>query len=86
MIEEPAKGDPVEVARWMQAERVSLFQTVPSFGEQIMQAIEFLPAEIWLPHLEHLAVAGEVLKESLAETFLKNFGRHATLHNLYGPN
>jgi amino acid adenylation domain-containing protein len=85
MIEEFRKGDPVDVARWLESERISFFQTVPGFGEQVIQAIRSQEQARKLPRLESMAVAGEILKDGFAADFIRTLGDHAQLHNLYGP-
>jgi amino acid adenylation domain-containing protein len=82
------KAEPQAVVEWLRDERVTLFQTVPSFAAQVLGVIEQLAARIDeepLPHLEHVLLAGEVLPAKLARAWLALYPRRPVLYNLYGP-
>ncbi|WP_411574629.1 amino acid adenylation domain-containing protein [Streptomyces fradiae] len=76
------RRDPVAMASWLRAERVTQIQTVPGFLTVLTEALVRDGAA--LPDLEHLLLAGEVLPPSLAAAWADRPVR-PRLHNLYGP-
>ncbi|GGU98710.1 non-ribosomal peptide synthetase [Streptomyces litmocidini] len=76
------RRDPVALASWLRAERVTQIQTVPGFLAVLTEALDRDGAA--LPDLEHLLLAGEVLPPSLADAWADRPVR-PRLHNLYGP-
>ncbi|WP_460105521.1 amino acid adenylation domain-containing protein [Streptomyces sp. YKOK-J1] len=76
------RRDPVAMAAWLAAERITQIQTVPGFFAVLTEALDRGGAE--LPHLEHVLLAGEVLPPSLAAAWADRTVR-PRLHNLYGP-
>ncbi|WP_461006305.1 amino acid adenylation domain-containing protein, partial [Streptomyces capparidis] len=76
------RGDPVALAEWLGAERVTQIQTVPAFFQLVTEALD--AAGRSLPDLEHVLLAGEVLPVALAEAWADRPDR-PRLHNLYGP-
>ncbi|UQW99652.1 non-ribosomal peptide synthetase [Streptomyces sp. RerS4] len=76
------RRDPVAMAAWLGAERITQIQTVPGFFAVLTEALDRGRAE--LPHLEHVLLAGEVLPPSLAAAWAGRTVR-PRLHNLYGP-
>ncbi|MFE1577140.1 amino acid adenylation domain-containing protein [Streptomyces fradiae] len=76
------RRDPVAMASWLRAERVTQIQTVPGFLTVLTEALDRDGAA--LPDLEHLLLAGEVLPPSLAAAWADRPVR-PRLHNLYGP-
>ncbi|WP_437111391.1 amino acid adenylation domain-containing protein [Streptomyces sp. enrichment culture] len=76
------RRDPVALASWLRAERVTQIQTVPGFLTVLTEALDRDGAA--LPDLEHLLLAGEVLPPSLAAAWADRPVR-PRLHNLYGP-
>ncbi|MFF8993502.1 amino acid adenylation domain-containing protein [Streptomyces sp. NPDC014983] len=79
---EHVRRDPVAMADWLGAERVTQIQTVPGFFAVLTEALDRFDGE--LPHLEHVLLAGEVLPPSLAAAWAERPVR-PRLHNLYGP-
>ena len=59
-VPERTRTDPERIAAWLAAERITHFQTVPSFARGC------LPALGGLPDLGHLLLAGEPLTGELA--------------------
>ncbi|MFD5932186.1 amino acid adenylation domain-containing protein [Streptomyces sp. NPDC060333] len=76
------RHDPVALAGWLRAERITQIQTVPGFLTVLTEALD--RAGEGLPDLEHLLLAGEALPPSLAAAWAQRPDRPA-LHNLYGP-
>ncbi|MFI0242106.1 amino acid adenylation domain-containing protein [Streptomyces sp. NPDC016845] len=76
------RRDPVAMAAWLTAERITQIQTVPGFFAVLTEALDRDGAA--LPHLEHVLLAGEVLPPSLAAAWAGRTVR-PRLHNLYGP-
>lgn len=76
------RANPDKIARWLADERVSVFQTVPSFARAVVKAIarEGTP----LDDLRALLLAGEPLPAELADQ-LREVLPGARLLNLYGP-
>src|SRR5690606_24450190 len=77
-VPERTRTDPERIAAWLAAERITHFQTVPSFARGC------LPALGGLPDLGHLLLAGEPLTGELAGA-LRVALPGARLINLYGP-
>jgi (S)-beta-tyrosine adenylation enzyme len=81
-VPEKIRANPEKVADWLGAERITLFQTVPSFARELGRAITIQkPA---LAGLDHLLLAGEALPGELADA-LRTALPHVRLINLYGP-
>ncbi|MEU9802026.1 amino acid adenylation domain-containing protein [Streptomyces sp. NPDC051000] len=76
------RHDPVALAGWLRAERITQIQTVPGFLTVLTEALDRTGEG--LPDLEHLLLAGEALPPSLAAAWADRPDRPA-LHNLYGP-
>jgi amino acid adenylation domain-containing protein len=81
------KLNPAALVEWLKAEKISLFQTVPSFGRQILDVVAAASDEDEnpLPHLEYVLLAGETLPVNLARSWLEQFPLQPKLYNLYGP-
>ena len=77
------RHDPPVLVKWLREERISVLIVVPSFGRQVLQAIEATEQE--LPHLEALGLAGEVLPVDMAIAWRQRFPNRPRLVNLYGP-
>ncbi|MFC4057205.1 amino acid adenylation domain-containing protein [Planomonospora corallina] len=77
-VPERTRTTPERLVGWLAAERITHFQTVPSFIRTC------LPGLAGLPHLGHLLLAGEVLPGELAAA-LRSALPGARLVNLYGP-
>lgn len=74
------RNDPQAMAKWLAAEDISLLITVPSFCNELLDALD----RQTLPALEFMLLAGEALPPRLARRWLENYS-HAKLYNLYGP-
>lgn len=76
------RANPEKIVGWLAAERVTLFQTVPTFAREVLRAIaaggEARTA------LDHILLAGEALSGELANA-LRATLPSARLVNLYGP-
>ncbi|MEO3814696.1 amino acid adenylation domain-containing protein [Sphaerisporangium sp. B11E5] len=72
------RANPEKLADWLVAERVTHFQTVPSFARQLAGVMRRAPA------LGHLLLAGEPLPGELVER-LRDVVPGVRLVNLYGP-
>ncbi|MEU8924840.1 amino acid adenylation domain-containing protein [Kitasatospora sp. NPDC048545] len=79
---EGLRRDPVAVAEWLRAERITQIQTVPAFFQLVTEALD--ATGTGLPDLEHVLMAGEVLPVALATAWAHRPDR-PRLHNLYGP-
>ncbi|MEE8523718.1 MAG: amino acid adenylation domain-containing protein [Thermoanaerobaculia bacterium] len=84
------KADPRTLLAWLRRHRITLLQTVPSFGRQLLRTMELAadgaPLGELVPELETVMLAGEVLPPDLAEDWLRHFGPRPALYNLYGPS
>jgi amino acid adenylation domain-containing protein len=76
------RRDPVVVAEWLAASRVTFLQGVPSFVEHLVASLETHPRR--LPHLVDVIVAGEVLPPALCGRMRAVFGE-ARVRNMFGP-
>lgn len=77
-------ANPEKIAEWLVAERITLFQTVPSFAREVGRAVSSLKLAGSLGSLDHLLLAGEALPGELAGS-LRSLLPAARLVNLYGP-
>lgn len=76
------RANPEKIVAWLVAERITHFQTVPSFAREILRVITSGAA---VPtHLDHLLLVGEALPGELAAG-LRAALPSARLVNLYGP-
>lgn len=77
-VSDRVRADPERLADWLVAERVTHFQTVPSFVRRL--------ADVWqgAPGLRCLLLAGEPLTGELVER-LRGVAPRVRLVNLYGP-
>jgi len=81
--------NPQAFVRWLNTERVSILNVVPSFCSEIVKAIDANDSgdSAWpLPNLEQLLLTGEALSPSLARKWLALFPAPTKLFNLYGPS
>ncbi|MEQ1506314.1 MAG: AMP-binding protein, partial [Myxococcota bacterium] len=77
------RASPAAMARFVDRERISWFQTVPSFLGAWLDAGRDLAFDA----LAWVTVSGEVLPPALARGWLERFaGRGARLANLFGPS
>ncbi|WP_327379129.1 AMP-binding protein (plasmid) [Streptomyces sp. NBC_01216] len=75
------RAHPERLAGWLESERITHFQTVPSFARELLAALGTSGAS--LPSLSHFLLAGEALHGELADT-LRAALPGARLVNLYG--
>jgi (S)-beta-tyrosine adenylation enzyme len=78
------RAHPEKVVSWLAAERITLFQTVPSFARELRGAIVAADAAGSLIALDHILLAGEALPGELANA-LRAALPAVRLVNLYGP-
>jgi acyl-coenzyme A synthetase/AMP-(fatty) acid ligase len=78
------RSHPGLVVDWLARQRVTVFQTVPSFARQILGVLTRRGGAHRLPSLSHLLLAGEELAGDLANG-LRAALPHVRLVNLYGP-
>ncbi|GAA0280005.1 hypothetical protein GCM10010302_17200 [Streptomyces polychromogenes] len=76
------RRDPVAMAQWLRAERITQIQLVPAFFQLVSEVLDAAGQD--LPDLEHLLMAGEVLPVALAHDWAHRAVR-PRIHNLYGP-
>ncbi|GAA3795984.1 hypothetical protein GCM10022226_14160 [Sphaerisporangium flaviroseum] len=78
------RANPERIALWLSAERITHFQTVPSFARRLLGVVnERRPVERLIA-LGHLLLAGEALPGELANGLRSAFP-WARLVNMYGP-
>ncbi|GFH39266.1 AMP-binding protein [Streptomyces pacificus] len=75
------RAHPEKLAGWLESERITHFQTVPSFARELLAALDTTGAR--LSSLSHLLLAGEALHGELADA-LRAALPGARLVNLYG--
>ncbi|CCH32920.1 non-ribosomal peptide synthetase [Saccharothrix espanaensis] len=76
-----ARRDPVAMTAWLHAERITHFETVPSFFALVTEVFDGgagVP-----PELAHVQLSGEVLPEALARRWRGPLP--PLVHNQYGP-
>ena len=78
------RANPEKIADWLATERITLFQTVPSFARELLKVIDARGSARSLAALEHLLLAGEALPGDLANDLRARLPA-ARLFNLYGP-
>ncbi|MEV4255818.1 AMP-binding protein, partial [Spirillospora sp. NPDC049652] len=83
-VPERVRVDPRRLVRWLAEERITHFQTVPSFAREVLRAMAALAPEERPDALEHLLLAGEPLPGELAGQ-LREALPGVRLTNLYGP-
>jgi len=83
-VPERIRANPEKIADWLGAERITLFQTVPSFARELGRAITAQDATASLAALDHLLLAGEALPGELAGA-LRDVLPGVQIINLYGP-
>lgn len=76
--------DAGKVIEWIATEQINLFQTVPSFGRELLNAANSSPSRPNLSRLERLLFAGEPLAGQLVSSFATLIPG-VRLVNLYGP-
>ncbi|MEU8266653.1 AMP-binding protein [Sphaerisporangium sp. NPDC049002] len=83
-VPERTRANPEKMAGWLADERITVFQTVPSFARQLLGVIAADGPARGLPALGHLLLAGEPLAGELANG-LRAALPALRLVNLYGP-
>ncbi|MDH2424485.1 amino acid adenylation domain-containing protein [Sphaerisporangium sp. TRM90804] len=83
-VPDRVRANPERMADWLAAERITHFQTVPSFARQLLGVVEARGSAEELDALGHLLLAGEPLPGELANG-LRTALPSARLVNLYGP-
>ncbi|TDD33890.1 hypothetical protein E1287_18265 [Actinomadura sp. KC06] len=78
------RANPDKLVAWLEMQRITHFQTVPSFAREILAAIERRNTPAILSHLTHVLLAGEALSADLAHAF-RAAAPAARVVNLYGP-
>jgi acyl-coenzyme A synthetase/AMP-(fatty) acid ligase len=82
-VPERIRSHPEKMVDWLTAERITVFQTVPSFARELLRALPGRGAGA-LGTLNHLLLAGEPLPAELAGGLLAALPS-IRLINLYGP-
>ena len=83
-VPERIRIDPKRLVRWLIDERITHFETVPSFARELLRAIASQKAADELGTLEHFLLAGEPLPGELAGR-LRATLPSVRLTNMYGP-
>ncbi|MBW4721864.1 AMP-binding protein [Saccharothrix obliqua] len=83
-VPDKVRVDPRKLVRWLVDERVTLFETVPSFARQLLKALRERDPELPRPALRQLLLAGEPLPGDLAGRLRAELPG-VRLINLYGP-
>jgi amino acid adenylation domain-containing protein len=78
------RAHPEKLVGWLAQERITLFQTVPSFAREVLKAVVSEDAAESLTAIDHILLAGEALPGELASA-LRATLPSARLVNLYGP-
>src|SRR5207249_1747113 len=73
------------VIEWIDRERVTVFQTVPSFLNELARCLDRKPDAGDVRHLKWMLVAGESLTADLARTWRQRCSSGQQMANLYGP-
>lgn len=78
------RAHPEKLVDWLAAERITVFQTVPTFAREILKAVTAKDTAGSLGALDHLLLAGEALPGELANA-VRAALPSVRLVNLYGP-
>ena len=81
------RGDAPALLEWMESERVTHLELVPSFARALADAVRVSPAtgrRQRAPELRHLLLAGEALHREVIEAWAAACP-HVAVHNCYGP-
>lgn len=82
LVEHPdVRFNPARLVRWLARAEATIFQTVPSFCNQVL---DVLPENESLPRLRSLMLAGEALTVDTVRRWSERVP--STIHNLYGPS
>ncbi|MCB1034181.1 MAG: AMP-binding protein, partial [Acidobacteria bacterium] len=85
MAAKEIRYDPVPASRWLEAERVTVLQVVPSFFRQLLEAWQQSPSGEGPRHLEVVLLAGEALPVESVSAWQRLRPSGSRLYNLYGP-
>lgn len=83
-VPDPVRVHPEKLVGWLAEQRITLFQTVPSFAREVLKAIVAQDAGGSLTAIDHILLAGEALPGELASAIRATLPS-ARLVNLYGP-
>lgn len=83
-VPERIRPNPDKIVRFLADERVTVFQTVPSFAREVLKVAVAADAAGDLGRLDHLLLAGEALRGELANA-VRTALPNVRLINLYGP-
>jgi (S)-beta-tyrosine adenylation enzyme len=84
IVPDRIRAHPEKIVEWLAAERVTVFQTVPTFAREVLKAVAASDAAGSLSAIDHLLLAGEALPGELANAARAALPS-ARLVNLYGP-
>ncbi|HEU5227255.1 MAG TPA: amino acid adenylation domain-containing protein, partial [Ktedonobacteraceae bacterium] len=83
------KHDPARLLLWLNEQRISLLQTVPSFFRYLVYELEAKQNQgqrVLLPSLETVLLSGEVLPVEIVRRWRMQVGEQPAIWNLYGPS
>lgn len=83
-VPEEIRPDAEQMAKWLAAERITHFQTVPSFAREVVKSLASGGNTMPLPALRHLLLTGEALPAEMANG-LRAVLPTTRLVNVYGP-
>lgn len=84
LVPDRIRANPEKIVDWLVEQRVTLFQTVPSFARQVLGVVSSRGVAAQLAALDHVLLAGEALPADLANG-LRAALPSVRLVNLYGP-
>lgn len=84
LVPDRIRANPEKIVDWLVEQRVTLFQTVPSFARQVLGVVNSRGVAAQLAALDHVLLAGEALPADLANG-VRAALPSARLVNLYGP-
>jgi amino acid adenylation domain-containing protein len=84
LVPDRIRAHPEKLVDWLVTERITVFQTVPTFAREILKAVTARGAAGSLTALDHLLLAGEALPGEFANAVRATLPS-TRLVNLYGP-
>jgi amino acid adenylation domain-containing protein len=84
LVPDRIRAHPEKLVDWLVAERITVFQTVPTFAREVLKAVTAKGAAGTLAALDHLLLAGEALPGEFANAVRATLPA-TRLVNLYGP-